>query len=497
MNKLKNFMTWLLLLAASHVMAINVTVDAIEIEPGKTAQLVINLNNSENDLTAYQMFLYLPDGVTVQKKANGKYAYTTNGDRHDGAFTVSVKDAEGGGLLITCFSADKDVITGTSGELIRLPLEVASTVSTSLQASLKNMEFSDVNAKAYKPADVTFNLTLKGGDTPPEPSSDVLISVPDLSVTAGGTADLVIDMATELTNLTAYQMFLYLPDGVTVQKKANGKYAYTTNGDRHDGAFTVSVKDAEDGGLLITCFSADKDVISGTSGELIRLPLEVASTVSTSLQASLKNMEFSDVNAKAYKPADVTFNLRTLPTPKKLTLSASPIGGAVAKGTTITLTATADGSSVYDCDIRYTLDGSIPTKSSTQYNSAITINSDCTLRAIAYKTGYETSDVLTEYYSIIPAPDFFTSKTQEGIDISFQVISSSNKTCQVMGSECMGLNNSGTPYYPAIDQNYSGTITIPSEVNGYKVVKIGETAFSSCSLKSIEFMKTLPPKNKK
>ena len=117
MNKLKNFMTWLLLLAASHVMAINVTVDAIEIEPGKTAQLVINLNNSENDLTAYQMFLYLPDGVTVQKKANGKYAYTTNGDRHDGAFTVSVKDAEGGGLLITCFSADKDVITGTSGHL--------------------------------------------------------------------------------------------------------------------------------------------------------------------------------------------------------------------------------------------------------------------------------------------------------------------------------------------------------------------------------------------
>ena len=161
MNKIKSIMTWMLLLAASQVMGINVTVDPIEIEAGKTAQLVINLSNAETNLTAYQMFLYLPEGVTVQKKTNGKYAYTINQDRHDGAFTISVKDADGGSVLITCFSADKDVIKGASGELIRLPLEVASTVTTSLQGSLKNIEFSDVNAKAYKPADVTFNLTLK------------------------------------------------------------------------------------------------------------------------------------------------------------------------------------------------------------------------------------------------------------------------------------------------------------------------------------------------
>ena len=161
MNKIKYLLTWMLLLTASHVMGINVSVDPIEIEAGKTAQLVINLSNTETNLTAYQMFLYLPDGVTVQKKTNGKYTYTINNNRHDGAFTISVKDAEGGSVLITYFSADKDVITGTSGELIRLPLEVASTVTASLQGSLKNIEFSDVNAKAYKPADVTFNLTLK------------------------------------------------------------------------------------------------------------------------------------------------------------------------------------------------------------------------------------------------------------------------------------------------------------------------------------------------
>ena len=179
MNKMKALLTWMLLLVASHVMGINVTVDPIEIEAGKTAQLVIKLSNTETNLTAYQMFLYLPNGVTVQKKSNGKYTYTINNNRHDGAFTISVKDAEGGSVLITCFSADKDVITGTSGELIRLPLEVSSTVTTSLQGSLKNIEFSDVNAKAYKPADVTFNLTLK---TPVEP---VTITADNKTMTYG------------------------------------------------------------------------------------------------------------------------------------------------------------------------------------------------------------------------------------------------------------------------------------------------------------------------
>ena len=159
--KIKSLLILMLLMLVSHVMGINVTVNPIEIEAGEKAQLVINLNNTETNLTAYQMFLYLPDGVTVQKKTNGKYAYTINNDRHDGAFTVSVKDAEGGSVLITCFSVDKDVITGTSGELIRLPLEVASTVTTSLQGCLKNIEFTDVNANAYKLSDVTFNMTLK------------------------------------------------------------------------------------------------------------------------------------------------------------------------------------------------------------------------------------------------------------------------------------------------------------------------------------------------
>lgn len=84
-----------------------------------------------------------------------------------------------------------------------------------------------------------------------------------------------------------------------------------------------------------------------------------------------------------------------------LQLSASPDGGQVGIGQTIKLSVTYNGSDISGCDIYYTLNGSAPSKSSTRYNSGIAIDSDCTLKAIAYKDGYKTSDVLTVKYTVV------------------------------------------------------------------------------------------------
>ena len=327
MNKLRTILTWGLLAAVTHVMGYTITVNPIEIEAGQSTNLIINLNNTETNLTAYQMSLYLPEGVMVQKKANGKYAYTSNTDRLDpDLFTVTVKDAADGSILIAVFAPDKDVITGTSGELIRLPLNVASTVTTSLQGSIKNIEFTDVNSQAHNVSDINFTLTMQGSSTPDPGNDELIISVPDVTIAAGSSAEIVVNMESSMTNLTAYQMSLYLPEGVTVQKKANGKYAYTSNTNRLDpDLFTVTVKDATDGSILIAVFAPDKDVITGTSGELIRLPIDVASTVTTSLQGSIKNIEFTDTNSQAHNHANVTisFNI-TEKEEQTLSLTALP-----------------------------------------------------------------------------------------------------------------------------------------------------------------------------
>lgn len=86
---------------------------------------------------------------------------------------------------------------------------------------------------------------------------------------------------------------------------------------------------------------------------------------------------------------------------EKLTLSANPSGGSVDSGTKVYLTASVNGTTVSEANIYYTLNGNTPSTSSTKYTtSGVSITADCTLKAIAYKDGYETSDVLTASYTV-------------------------------------------------------------------------------------------------
>ena len=72
----------------------------------------------------------------------------------------------------------------------------------------------------------------------------------------------------------------------------------------------------------------------------------------------------------------------------------------------------------------------------------------------------------------------FTALTTEGVEMKFKVLDKTAKTCQVGWHEG---NGSWSGADACIDKNTSGPVTIPSEANGYKVVKIAGAAFYSCS----------------
>ena len=63
--------------------------------------------------------------------------------------------------------------------------------------------------------------------------------------------------------------------------------------------------------------------------------------------------------------------------------------------------------------------------------------------------------------------DTFTAITDEGIEMTFKVISEEEKTCQVGDGDC------------AIDYS-TFKLTIPSSVNNYRVISIGDNAFYDC-----------------
>jgi len=106
------------------------------------------------------------------------------------------------------------------------------------------------------------------------------------------------------------------------------------------------------------------------------------------------------------------------------------------------------------------------------------------------KEAYEAADYWKEFKEIKESTiasaadgDTFTANLPEGVEMTFKIISESEKTCMV-GDEgdCIA----------SIRTDYSGSITIPSVVNGYTVTTIGDFAFFHCeSLTSISIPKTV------
>lgn len=81
----------------------------------------------------------------------------------------------------------------------------------------------------------------------------------------------------------------------------------------------------------------------------------------------------------------------------KLTLSADLKSGTIDKGSKVSLTASKTNATIY-----YTLDGTSPEQNGDIYTGPITINSDATLKAIAYDKDEEKepSDILERQYAV-------------------------------------------------------------------------------------------------
>ena len=79
---------------------------------------------------------------------------------------------------------------------------------------------------------------------------------------------------------------------------------------------------------------------------------------------------------------------------------------------------------------------------------------------------YEDNEWKSNFISIyVHAENTFTSMTEEGVEMTFQILDESNKTCEAT-SRC-------------VSSQTKGKVTVPSEANGYKVVGIGSGAFSN------------------
>lgn len=150
--------------------------------------------------------------------------------------------------------------------------------------------------------------------------------------------------------------------------------------------------------------SVKVSMTTSTAGAAIRYTLDGKDPTASSALYSQPITVGKSLTVKArgfldgYNPSGVRsaqYVIQPAPKPTVATPKASPPGGVYSEVLEIVLTTTTAGAA-----IRYTLDDSEPTQSSTLYTGPIEIASSTLLKARAYKDGYEPSDVVSAGYLI-------------------------------------------------------------------------------------------------
>lgn len=125
-----------------------------------TIDLPLQLKN-ENDITAVQFDVYLPDGVTIEKTSRGKYNITFNEDRADNStHTLSSALQADGAVRVLCYSTDSELFWGNEGAIFNFPLEVSEMEEGDYSIIIKNIILTEQSGKKFEISSMTSTLNV-------------------------------------------------------------------------------------------------------------------------------------------------------------------------------------------------------------------------------------------------------------------------------------------------------------------------------------------------
>lgn len=160
MNKLKLYFVGAFIAMAECVAAQTMTFGDVDLKAGGTDTLKICMENT-SPISAWQMKLYLPKGLTIAKNAtNGDWMFSLS-SRHSKDFmcgiSPSAKEAlpADGCYTIICFPKNNVFISSGEGDLCVITFQADATYSDKDPVVVKNIHLSDRSAKNYALGDVT------------------------------------------------------------------------------------------------------------------------------------------------------------------------------------------------------------------------------------------------------------------------------------------------------------------------------------------------------
>ena len=291
-------------------------VQDVEVAAGESVTLNIELTNTTTNLMGWQCDISLPEGLTLELKANGKPKGTLGERFATTEHTISSTVLANGNYRFIVTSMDGETIPGTSGTLFTVTLKADASLAagTKLSGAVKNIEFNTKDNQKLTFSDVSFGVTISGEATPggddPQETSDVL-KVEDVEVASGESAALNIELTNTTTNLMGWQCDISLPEGLTLELKANGKPKATLGERFSTTEHTISSTVLANGSYRFIATSMDGETIPGTSGTLftVTLKADVSLAAGTKLSGVVKNIEFNTKDNQKLTFSDVSINV--------------------------------------------------------------------------------------------------------------------------------------------------------------------------------------------
>ena len=291
-------------------------VQDVEVAAGESVTLNIELTNTTTNLMGWQCDISLPEGLTLELKANGKPKATLGERFSTTEHTISSTVLANGSYRFIATSMDGETIPGTSGTLFSVTIiaDASLATDTKLSGVVKNIEFNTKDNQKLTFSDVSFGVTISGEATPggddPQETSDVL-KVEDVEVASGESAALNIELSNATTNLMGWQCDISLPEGLTLELKANGKPKATLGERFSTTEHTISSTVLANGCYRFIATSMDGETIPGTSGTLftVTLKADASLAVGTKLSGVVKNIEFNTKDNQKLTFSDVSFNV--------------------------------------------------------------------------------------------------------------------------------------------------------------------------------------------
>ena len=366
-----------------------INVQGVEVAPGESVSLCIELDNEATNLMGWQCDIVLQEGLSLALKPNGKPAATL-GDRFaTTGHTISSSRLANGAYRFVATSMDGENIPGSTGMLFTVTLKANNGLNTgtSLIGDVTNIEFNTQDNQKMKFDDVAFSIRIPSNA--PIVDNDV-VKVQDVSIAPGESMALDIELDNMTTNLMGWQCDIMLPEGLSLALKSNGKPAATLGSRFSTTEHTISSSRLANGAYRFIATSIDGEAIPDNSGTLFTVTLKADASVTpgAKLTGKVANIEFNTQDNQKLTIADVTFPI-TIP------------GGVENKCATPTIVF-SNGKLSFRCEtdgVEYSYE---VTNADVKkgFASEVAIVGKYKVSVYATKEGYENSDVATLEFTL-------------------------------------------------------------------------------------------------